>query len=94
MRREITYPAAEVGFSVQHADIDTPSPPIIASQQSTHLSNNSRDFIEITAVIDDILKSSHSKQQRAAATTTAIDDDSATEDTSVDYSTELEYSRR
>ncbi len=65
-------------------------PPIITTTK-THLSNNSRDFIEITAVIDDILQSSNAKQQRTT-TTTAIDDDSVTEDTSVDYSTELEYS--
>ena len=55
------------------------------------MSNNSRDFVEITAVIDNILQS-HAKEQPTSTTTFPIDDDSVTEDTSIDYSTELEYS--
>mmetsp|Transcript_25479 Transcript_25479/g.43268 ORF Transcript_25479/g.43268 Transcript_25479/m.43268 type:complete len:202 (-) Transcript_25479:669-1274(-) len=62
-------------------------PPIITTTAASkaNISDNSRDFVEITAAIDNILHS-HAKQH-----TTAVDD-SVTEDTSVDYSTELEYS--
>lgn len=62
-------------------------PPIITTTATSkaNISDNSRDFVEITAAIDNILHS-HAKQH-----TTAVDD-SVTEDTSVDYSTELEYS--
>jgi len=68
-------------------------PPIITTTSTStatskaHLSNDSRDFVEITAAIDDILQS-HAKQPTSAFPI----DDSVTEDTSVDYSTELEYS--
>jgi len=58
-------------------------PPIITT--TANISDDSRDFVEITAAIDNILHS-HAKMH-----TTAVDD-SVTEDTSVDYSTELEYS--
>lgn len=66
-------------------------PPIITTTgtSSTERSStdHSSDIIEITASIDNIFQSHANKQQ-----TTTDNDDSVTEDTSVDYSTELEYS--
>lgn len=62
-------------------------PPIITTTAASkaNISDNNRDFEDITAAIDNILHG-HAKQQAIAV------DDSVTEDTSVDYSTELEYS--
>jgi hypothetical protein len=64
-------------------------PPIITTgtfHAEKSSSAHSSDIIEITSFIDNILQS-HAKQQ-----TTTDDTDSVTEDTSIDYSTELEYS--
>ena len=60
-------------------------PPIIKTTTSKASSDNN-NIVELSAALDDILHS-HDKQQLSTD-----DYDSVTEDTSVDYSTELEYS--
>lgn len=71
-------------------------PPIItttSAKSKSNISDDSRDFVEFTASIDDILQGHTTKQHTTTTTTAYAVDDSITEDTlSIDYDTELEYS--
>mmetsp|Transcript_4090 Transcript_4090/g.5991 ORF Transcript_4090/g.5991 Transcript_4090/m.5991 type:complete len:221 (-) Transcript_4090:125-787(-) len=70
-------------------------PPIITTtttSKSSTSDDNSRDFVEFTASIDDILQGHANAKQHTTTSAYAVDD-SITEDTlSIDYDTELEYS--
>ena len=70
-------------------------PPIITTTTTSKSSisdDNSRDFVEFTASIDDILQGHANAKQHTTTSAYAVDD-SITEDTlSIDYDTELEYS--